>query len=163
MCNTHPNNIIKKIDKSSWSNKLLNKKTINLSKYLPPFITLPTPLPIPHLCSLNSFKFKVLCLSKLWRTMENWPALLLLTTSFLMLNTNKHVLNLFSPFDFSLSHTSTLSHHAHTSKPLFLSLCIWTHNLNSNWPKLTETARNTQNSSEQAEIWSEVEQGGQLF
>ena len=127
---------------------MLNKKTINLSKYLPPFITLPTPLPIPHLCSLNSFKFKVLCLSKLWRTMENWPALLLLTTSFLMLNTNKHVLNLFSPFDFSLSHTSTLSHHTHTSKPLFLSLCIGpitSTQTGRNWPKQPGTPKTHRN------------------
>ena len=80
--------------------------------------------------------------------MKNWPTLLLLAASFLMLNADKRVLSCFSPFVFSLSHTSTLSHHTHTSKPLSFSLYSQTHNLNSYRPnlvfrpKLTETARN---------------------
>ena len=84
-----------------------------------------------------------------------------------MLNADKHVLNLFSLFVFSLCHTSTLSHH--TSKPFSFSLYIQTHNFNSCGPnlaflpKLIETTWNIQNSPELAEIWSEVEQGGQLF
>ena len=86
-----------------------------------------------------------------------------------MLNADKHVLNLFSIFVFSQCHTSTLSHHTHTSKPLSFSLYIQTHNFNSCrpnlafQPKLIETTRNIQNSLEQAEILFEVKQGGQLF
>ena len=82
-----------------------------------------------------------------------------------MPNADKHVLNLFFLFVFSLCHTSTLSHHNHTSKPP-LSLSIFkpitsTHagrilHFGQNWSKQPET-------SKQDEIWFEVEQGGQLF
>ena len=85
--------------------------------------------------------------------MENWPSLLLLAASFLMLNADKRVLSCFSPFVFSLSHTSTLSHHTHTSKPLSFSLYTIVGPITSthtgrilyfgrNWPKQPGTYQN---------------------
>ena len=67
-----------------------------------------------------------------------------------------------------MSHKHSLTSHPYLKTSSF-SLYIQTHNFNSCRPnlafrpKLIETTWNTQNSPEQAEIWSEVEQGGQLF
>ena len=85
---------------------------------------------------------------------------------------DKHVLNLFSLFVFSLCHTSTLSYHTHTSNPP-LSLSIFgpitsTHtsqilHLGQNWSKQPGTPKTHQNKLKFDPRWNRGDNCSSLY